>query len=98
MMDRRAPALVIVDQGKVTVDGHPGSFENLDAALTWLESRGEPAEPDVVLSIVWPGDPIPPDCDEHIELTWPGDVQNGDLSAYPQRGIPKGRLNPLRAL
>ena len=89
-MGRRAPALVIVDQGRVTIpDLHHGDFENLDAALAWLDSLGEPAEPDVVLSIVWPGDPIPPDCDEHIELKWPEDVQNGDLSASIPLGLPK---------
>ena len=50
MIGRRPPALVIVDQGKVTIpDLHPGAFENLDAALTWLDTLGEPAAPDVAL-------------------------------------------------
>ena len=90
MIGRRPPALVIVDQGKVTIpDLHHGDFGSLGAALAWLDTLGEPAAPDVVLSIVWPGDPIPPDCAEHWALHWPEELQNGDLGASSPLGIPK---------
>lgn len=90
MIGRRPPALVIVDQGKVTIpDLHHGDFGSLGAALAWLDTLGEPAAPDVVLSIVWPGDPIPPDCAEHWALHWPEELQNGDLGASRPLGLPK---------
>ena len=90
MIGRRPPALVIVDQGKVTIpDLHHGDFGSLGAALAWLDTLGEPAAPDVVLSIVWPGDPIPPDCAEHWALHWPEDLQNSGAGASCPPGIPK---------
>lgn len=89
MIGRRPPALVIVDHDKATVDGR--NFASVDAALEWLAEQGEPAAPDVVLSIVWPGDPIPPDCDpaDVVCLHWPEDRMGGDSGHSGRTGLPK---------